>query len=55
MTGAAGVVRPQAMTDPRTALIALALALLAAVALRGPVAVALAMGGIAGFSLSGSP
>lgn len=55
MTGAAGVVRPQVITDPRTALIALAVALLAAVALRSPVAVALAMGGIAGFSLSGSP
>jgi hypothetical protein len=43
------------LTDPRTSLAALALGLVAALA-AGNVAVAgLAIGGLAGFSLSGSP
>lgn len=55
MTGAAGAVRRRPITDPRVALAGLALVMIAAVALRSTVATALAMGGLAGYSLSGSP
>jgi hypothetical protein len=43
------------LTDPRASLVSLAVVLVAAVALRNAIVVALAMGGLAGFSLSGSP
>lgn len=44
-----------ALTDPRTVTVLLVVALLAAVASRTSVPVVLAMAGLAGFSLSGSP
>jgi len=43
------------VTDPRASLVSLAIVLVAAVALHNAVLVGLAMGGLAGFSLSGSP
>lgn len=42
-------------SDPRTALITFVMALLAAAATGSTVATVLVMGGLAGFSLSGSP
>lgn len=53
----AGVAAPgrRWVTDPRTSVVALAIVLVAAVALRNAIVVGLAMGGLAGFSLSGSP
>jgi hypothetical protein len=43
------------LTDPRTSLALLALGLVAALAAGNIVVAALAIGGLAGFSLSGSP
>jgi hypothetical protein len=43
------------LTDPRATLVVLTLALAAAIAARNVVVAALAIGGLAGFSLSGSP
>ena len=43
------------ITDPRASLAALVVVLVAALVLRNAVMVGLAMGGLAGFSLSGSP
>jgi len=43
------------LTDPRTSLALLALVLVAALAAGNIVVAALAIGGLAGFSLSGSP
>jgi hypothetical protein len=43
------------ITDPRATLIALAIVLVAALVVRNAIVVGLAMGGLAGFSLSGSP
>ena len=43
------------LTDPRVTLAALALALASAVVAGYPVVAGLAIGGLAGFSLSGSP
>jgi hypothetical protein len=55
MTWAADVVRRPPITDPRAALVGLTLVMVAGIALRSTVVTALAMGGFAGFSLSGSP
>lgn len=55
MTWAAGAVRRRPITDPTVALAGIALVMIAAIALRSTVATALSMGGLAGFSLSGSP
>jgi hypothetical protein len=43
------------LTDPRASVVSLAIVLVAGVALRNAILVGLAMGGLAGFSLSGSP
>ena len=43
------------LTDPRASVVLLAGVLVAAVALDNAIVVGLAMGGLAGFSLSGSP
>jgi hypothetical protein len=43
------------LTDPRASVVVLAVVLVAAVALDHAIVVGLAMGGLAGFSLSGSP
>ena len=43
------------LTDPRVTLVVLVLVLVAAVAARDVVVAGLAIGGLAGFSLSGSP
>ena len=43
------------VTDPIATLVALAIVLVAALAWRNAIVVGLAMGGLAGFSLSGSP
>lgn len=55
MSGRAYALERRWITDPRASLAALAVVLVAALVLRNAVMVGLAMGGLAGFSLSGSP
>lgn len=55
MTSAAGAVWRHPVTDPRAGLIGLALVMVAGIAAGSTITTCLAMGGLAGFSLSGSP
>lgn len=55
MTGGTNTTDRRWSTDPRTGVATLALALAAAMASGDAVLTALMMGGLAGFSLSGSP